>query len=174
MSRPARDHHVSTPTPTSADTGSSGYQIRRNEPADEGAVVVPRALASTTFAALVLYLRDRVQAGGGALTPDARALLRDLHRAAEGTEPGAAIEHSSDNGTAPPPPDSVATAMEVSVGEAAALLGCTAEYVRRLARDGAFTARRIGARTWAIDRASLDAYRHGETQHDRRPHNTHP
>ncbi|MFD4975621.1 hypothetical protein [Streptomyces sp. NPDC058424] len=71
MSRPARDHHVSTPTATSADVASSGYQIRRNEPTDEGAVVVPRALASTTFAALVLYLRDRAQAGGGALTPDA-------------------------------------------------------------------------------------------------------
>ncbi|MER5401662.1 helix-turn-helix domain-containing protein [Streptomyces sp. NPDC002599] len=153
---------MSTPVPTSGDADSSGYQIRRNAPAEEGAVVVPRALASTTFAALVLYLRDRAQAGGGVLTPDARALLRDLHRAAGGTETDAVIEPSSDKGTMSHSAATVATTgAEVSVSEAAALLGCTPEYVRRLARTGALTARRIGARPWAINRASLDTYRHG-------------
>ncbi|WP_457460067.1 helix-turn-helix domain-containing protein [Streptomyces sp. TE5632] len=153
---------MSTPTVTSNDTPAAGYQIRRKEPDDEAFVIVPGALASTTFAALVLYLRDRVQAGGGALTPDARALLRDLHRAAEGAD-GPVFERGSDNGTASPATANVTTGTDVSVQEAAALLGCTAGYVRRLARHGAFQARRIGARTWAIDRASLDTYRHGGT-----------
>lgn len=159
MSSRASDHPVSTPTTTSHNADSSGYQIRRNPP-DDGSVIVPCALASTTFAALVLYLRDRVQTGGGALTPDARALLRDLHRAAEGTEDAATIEHSSDNDTAPSP---TATVTEVSVGEAAAVLGCSAGYVRRLARTGTIRAHRIGARAWAIDRTALDTYRHGRT-----------
>ncbi|MFH8471975.1 helix-turn-helix domain-containing protein [Streptomyces sp. NPDC018000] len=149
---------MSTPLVTRNDAPVSGYQIRRNDPA-EGVVVVPRALTSTTFAALVLYLRDRVQAGGGALTPDARALLRDLHRAAEGAEADT-IEHSSDIGTVPPPPGTVNT---VSVAEAAAALECRPEYVRRLARRGDLTAHRLGRRAWAIDRASLDHYRHGRT-----------
>ncbi|MFF3897920.1 helix-turn-helix domain-containing protein [Streptomyces sp. NPDC001812] len=159
MTSRASDHHVSTPTVTSNDTPTAGYQIRRNGPDDEGAaVVVPASLAPTVFNAVVLYLGDRVRTGGGALTPDARTLLRDLHRAAE----GARTELSSDNGTPPPPTATVATGSEVSVMEAAALLGCTPEYARRLARAGAFQARRIGARTWAIDRTSLDTYRHGE------------
>ncbi|MFI1422745.1 helix-turn-helix domain-containing protein [Streptomyces sp. NPDC020731] len=125
-----------------------------SRPVNEGAVIVPRTLAPTVFNAVVLYLGDRVRTGGGALTPDARALLRDLHRAA-------VIDHSSDNGTVPPATATVAPVTEVSVSEAAALLGCTAGYVRRLARYGTLTARRIGTRTWAIDRASLDTFRHG-------------
>ncbi|MGW9031010.1 excisionase family DNA-binding protein [Streptomyces sp. NPDC055722] len=49
----------------------------------------------------------------------------------------------------------------LSVDEAAAVLGCSAGYVRRLARAGTIRARRIGARAWAIDRTALDHYRHG-------------
>ncbi|MEU2596971.1 helix-turn-helix domain-containing protein [Streptomyces hirsutus] len=158
MTGRARDHRVSTPIVTSDDTSAAGYQIRSNDPGDEGHVVVPRALAPTVFNAVVLYLDNRVRSSRGAITPDARALLRELHRAAEG-----APEHSSDNGTPSPSIATVATGSEVSVMEAAALLGCTPDYARRLARSGAFQARRIGARTWAIDRTSLDTYRHGGT-----------
>ncbi|MFD7064396.1 helix-turn-helix domain-containing protein [Streptomyces sp. NPDC059906] len=51
----------------------------------------------------------------------------------------------------------------VPVDEAATLLGRSPRTVRRLAAAGTIPAHRIGARTWAIDRASLDTYRHGET-----------
>ncbi|MEU3730294.1 helix-turn-helix domain-containing protein [Streptomyces sp. NPDC033538] len=49
----------------------------------------------------------------------------------------------------------------VSVAEAAALLDRSPRTVRHLAANGTIPAHRIGARTWAIDRASLDTYRHG-------------
>ncbi|MFC9050061.1 helix-turn-helix domain-containing protein [Streptomyces anthocyanicus] len=51
----------------------------------------------------------------------------------------------------------------VPVDEAATLLGCSPRTVQRRAADGTLPAHRIGARTWGIDRASLDTYRHGGT-----------
>ncbi|MFE0727062.1 helix-turn-helix domain-containing protein [Streptomyces antibioticus] len=165
MSSPARDHLVSTPTATSGNTAPTGYRIRRNTlaaaPLDlirpDGSVLIPAAVAREVLRALTRDLTARVRTDGGEVTPEVRRLLYALHVAAQSAD----IEHSSDIGTAPSPADTVATFTEVSVGEAAALLGCTTGYVRRLARAGAFTARRIGARTWAIDRAALDQYRHG-------------
>ncbi|MFF4347847.1 helix-turn-helix domain-containing protein [Streptomyces sp. NPDC001530] len=167
MSSPGRDHGVSTPTPSRGNADSSGYQIRRNRPDEppldlvrpDGSVVIPSAVAGDVLRALVRDLTARVRADGGEIGPGVRQLLYALHTAAQRID----IEHSSDNGTAPPPTGNVSTGTEVSVPEAAALLGCTPEYVRRLARTGAITARRIGARTWAIDRAALDNYRHGRT-----------
>jgi excisionase family DNA binding protein len=163
---------VSTPVPTSDDADSSGYQIHRNQPDEppldlvrpDGSVVIPSAVAGDVLRALVRDLTARVRADGGEIGPGVRRLLYALHTAAQHAEHRATtatgIERSSDSGTAPPAP---ATVTEVSVNEAAALLGCSPEYVRRLVRTGAFTARRIGARIWAIDRATLDNYRHGRT-----------
>lgn len=167
MSSPGHDDGVSTPNATSTDTPASGYQIRRNRPDEppldlvrpDGSVVIPSAVAGDVLRALVRDLTARVRADGGEIGPGVRRLLYALHTAAQRAD----IEHGSDNGTAPPPSDNVSTGTEVSVPEAAALLGCTPEYVRRLARTGAITARRIGTRTWAIDRAALDNYRHGST-----------
>jgi excisionase family DNA binding protein len=86
-------------------------------------------------------------------------VLYALHEAAQHpTTP--TVERSSDIGTSPGP---AATVEEVTVDEAAALLGCTPGYVRRLARAGTLAGRRHGARTWALDRAALDAYRHRST-----------
>ncbi|MFE4409077.1 helix-turn-helix domain-containing protein [Streptomyces sp. NPDC056821] len=173
MSRPARDHHVSTATATSTDVASSGYQIRRirhAEPAldlvrPDGSVVIPPAVAGDVLRALVRDLTARVRADGGEVTPGIRRLLYALHMAAQRAEQQAdedraapRVEHQSDSGTAPTASATVGT---VSVAEAAAALECRPEYVRRLARRGDLAAHRLGRRAWAIDRTSLDHYRHG-------------
>ncbi|MEV0912698.1 helix-turn-helix domain-containing protein [Streptomyces sp. NPDC049967] len=162
-----------TRTVTSNDTPTAGYQIRRNSGVeapldvvrDDGSVVIPAAVAGDVLRALVRDMTERVRADGGEVPAGVRRLLYALHAAAQRAEQhvekhraAPLIEHSSDNGTAPPP---TATVAYVSVGEAAALLGCSTEYVRRLARTGIVRARRIGARAWAVDPAALDDYRHG-------------
>ncbi|MGW7457156.1 helix-turn-helix domain-containing protein [Streptomyces sp. NPDC054797] len=161
MSSPNSDHHVSTPHLTSSDPPSTGYQIRRKyNPGqsldltlDDGSVIIPSAIAGDVLRALVRDVTARVRADGGEVGSGVRRLLYALHGAAQRAE----FEHGSDIGTAPPSP---ATVVEVSVDEAAVLLECTPEYVRRLARLGTLTARRLGARVWAIDRTALDHYRH--------------
>ncbi|MFC8715803.1 helix-turn-helix domain-containing protein [Kitasatospora sp. NPDC057198] len=56
--------------------------------------------------------------------------------------------------------------MELTAPEAAELLACSPEYVRRLARTGRLVGRRAGW-AWLINRDSLDTYRHGA-------HHAHP
>ncbi|MFI1726900.1 helix-turn-helix domain-containing protein [Streptomyces sp. NPDC020489] len=120
--------------------------------AEDGAVVVPRSLASTTFAALVLYLTDRVRADGGALSPDARALLHALNHAAQ--------QPSSASDTPTPAPATVVTSRVLGVAEAADVLGCNRSYVRRLCLAGRIPATRNRG-GWVIEAAALDDYRHG-------------
>ncbi|WP_367648567.1 helix-turn-helix domain-containing protein [Streptomyces sp. NRRL S-98] len=129
----------------------------------DGSVIVPARLAATTFAALVLYLSSQSRANGGALSPDARGLLRALHAAAE--------TPSTASGT--PTPDSRTVDHEghghvLGAAEAAGRLECTASYVRRLCRTGALPARRLSG-GWVIETAALDRYRHGEETQDDRP-----
>ncbi|WP_420708284.1 helix-turn-helix domain-containing protein [Streptomyces sp. HGB0020] len=51
------------------------------------------------------------------------------------------------------------------MGEAAALLGCSPEYVRRLARTGHLRAHRVGEHgPWLTTPADLDAYRYGRQE----------
>jgi excisionase family DNA binding protein len=122
-------------------------------------VLIPPEVAGDVLRALVRDLTARVRADGGEVGPRVRRVLYALHEAAQHpTTP--TVERSSDIGTSPGP---AATVEEVTVDEAAALLGCTPGYVRRLARAGTLAGRRHGARTWALDRAALDAYRHRST-----------
>lgn len=170
MSSPSRTRAVHRPHLTSNDEATSGYAIRRFRPVerplelDDGSVVVPAALAGDVLRTLMVGLTARVRADGGELGPDVRRLLYALHdaeqRAAEPFESDTAPIDSA-SGTVLAGADTVGSA--VSVQEAAALLGCSTGYVRRLARTGTLAARRIGARAWAIDRATLDDYRHGGT-----------
>ncbi|MFJ6438674.1 helix-turn-helix domain-containing protein [Streptomyces sp. NPDC091416] len=60
----------------------------------------------------------------------------------------------------PGTPAAVPATVELTAYEAAALMGCSPEYVRRLARAGRVLARRAGP-AWLINTASLDAYRKG-------------
>ena len=101
---------------------------------------------------MVRDLNAQVRANGGEPSPAARRLLFALHTANVRAEeqPGFPAE------TAQLPSGSV----EIGTGEAAALLGCTPQYVRRLARAGRIRARRCGP-AWLINTASLNAYRHG-------------
>ncbi|QQM42817.1 helix-turn-helix domain-containing protein [Streptomyces liliifuscus] len=116
----------------------------------EGMVVVPRSLAAVVFSAVVLHLSDRTRADGGAITPEARTLLRDLHQAASGAV----------SGTSTPAPATVDTARVMGVAEAADVLGCNPRYVRRLCHAGRIPAQRIPG-GWVIERTALDDYRHG-------------
>lgn len=131
----------------------------------DGSVVVPASVAGEVLRALVRDLTARVRADGGEVSPGVRRLLHALHTADQRPDP-AASGPSSDPGTTQPAWANV----EITAGEAAALLGCSAEYVRRLARTGRFQARRIGA-VWLINSADLDRYRHNpqETRHAAHP-----
>lgn len=102
---------------------------------------------------LVRDLDAQARANGGHPSPAARRLLFALHEAAvrdDEERPGFGAET----------PTTRHGSVEIGAGEAAVLLGCTPQYVRRLARSGRITARRCGP-VWLINSASLDAYRHG-------------
>lgn len=110
-------------------------------------VPVPAELAGEVLRLITLGLTERVRRDGGTVSPQARALLRALHRADQGVEQaGSAI------GTATAVPATV----EVSVGDVAADMGASREYVRRLCRAGVLPGRRVG-RLWliTIDRERL-------------------
>lgn len=47
----------------------------------------------------------------------------------------------------------------LSVAEAARLIGRSESSVRRMCASGRLPARRVGARSWLVPRASVDAYR---------------
>ena len=122
----------------------------------DGSVLVPVALAGPVRRILVRDLAQHIRADGGAPTARVRELLYLLGRA----------EHlldltGSDDGT----PPAVSPTVEISTDHAAQLLGCSAEYVRRLCRSGRLAGRRIG-RAWLIDQVSFDSYRHGGHPHD--------
>lgn len=125
----------------------------------DGSVVIPARLASTVFAATTLYLSARTRTAGGALTPEARELLRALHVAAQ--------ELSSASAT--PPADSRTVDHErhghvLGVAEAAGVLGCHPSYVRRLCHTGVLPAQRLSG-GWVVDANALDDYRHGSRAH---------
>ncbi|WP_371588272.1 helix-turn-helix domain-containing protein [Streptomyces virginiae] len=119
----------------------------------DGSVVIPAAAAHEVLRALVRDLTARARADGGEVSPGARRLLYALHEAANRAE----REASSAAGTPTPGSGTV----ELTAEQAALLLGCSTEYVRRLARTGRVLARRAGP-AWLIDPASLDAYRKGQ------------
>ncbi|MEU1117811.1 MULTISPECIES: helix-turn-helix domain-containing protein [unclassified Streptomyces] len=120
--------------------------------AEDGSVRVPARLANSVFAALVGHLAAQNRTSGGELSPEARALLHALHRAA--SAPGSA------SATPTPAHATVITSRVVGVAEAAELLGCNRSYVRRLCLVGRIPATRITG-GWVIERTALDDYRHG-------------
>jgi excisionase family DNA binding protein len=117
---------------------------------EDGSVVVPPALAGEVLRCLLRDLSARVRADGGELSAGVRGLLWGLHAAA------VEAEASSVPGTL----EAAAARVEIGISDAAQRLGCSPEYVRRLARRGRLSARRVG-RTWLVDAAALAA---GERQ----------
>lgn len=128
----------------------------------DGSVVVPARLASTVFAATTLYLSSRTRADGGALTPEARELLRALHAGAQGLGSESDTPHANsrsvEHGSGP----------VLGVAEAAGVLGCNPSYVRRLCHTGTLPAQRIRG-GWVIEAGALNDYRHGSPNGKPRP-----
>jgi excisionase family DNA binding protein len=129
----------------------------------DGSVLVPPEVAGSALHLLVIGLRERVRRDGGRITPELRRLLYALHDAASRHDEAEAkallddvrrlpMAYGVASGSAP--------ADYATVAEAAFSLGCSQGWVRSLARRGLLLASRVG-RAWLIDRASLDAYRHG-------------
>ncbi|GHA19688.1 helix-turn-helix domain-containing protein [Streptomyces echinoruber] len=83
-----------------------------------------------------------------------RRLLYALHTAAQRTD---AFDSTAATGSTPRPSGTV------SVAEAAALMGCSPRHVRALITDGRLSAKRVGARVWAVDADALDHYQHHNT-----------
>lgn len=120
----------------------------------DGSVLIPPDVAREILRPIVRDLAARVRADGVPLSPRTVAFLVALHNAD-------AHPASSAPGTTLAAPVTV----EMTARQAAALLACSSEFVRRLARSGRLKGHKAGP-VWLIDSASLDAYRHGEP-HDR-------
>ncbi|MDG4788094.1 helix-turn-helix domain-containing protein [Micromonospora sp. WMMD1102] len=122
----------------------------------DGSVIVPAHLAKPVRRFLVEVLREHIRSDGGAPSAAARELLFVLARA----------EHHHDQAAefATETPTPAGPKVEISTTEAAAVLGCSVQFVRRLCRSGGVSARRAGRRTWLVDVASLDHYRYGGTR----------
>ncbi|WP_435272202.1 helix-turn-helix domain-containing protein [Streptomyces parvulus] len=122
--------------------------------AEDGSVRVLQPLAGTVANAVSLFLGARQRADGGTLTPDARALLAALNRAA--TQPVSATK----------PAGGQPANVMLGMGDAAALLGCSPQYARRLAARGEIPgAQRVG-RIWLVPSNSLDAFHHERQEDD--------
>ncbi|MFJ4794145.1 helix-turn-helix domain-containing protein [Kitasatospora purpeofusca] len=115
----------------------------------DGTVLIPPDVARELLRPLVVGLAARCRADGTNLSPRTVRLLHALHNSAE-------HQPCSATGTS----DAVPASVELTAPEAAELLACSPEYVRRLVRAGRIVGRRAGP-AWLIDPASLDAYRHG-------------
>ncbi|MFI6331906.1 helix-turn-helix domain-containing protein [Micromonospora chersina] len=117
---------------------------------------MPAHLAGAVRRILVRDLAQHVRADGGAPTAGVRALLYALARA----------EHDHDQAAdrfATETTEAAGPMVEISTDDAAALLECSPQHVRRLCRSGGVSARRAGRRAWLIDAADLDRYRHRRT-----------
>ncbi|MGW2584529.1 helix-turn-helix domain-containing protein [Streptomyces virginiae] len=119
---------------------------------EDGSATVPPGLAATTFYALWRHLEDQIRTNGGALTPEARALLRALHESAQSPalRPATSSEGSviGDGGT-------------LGASEVARALGCSRRWASYLLGSGRLRAWRVG-RTWVTTQRDLDRYRFGE------------
>ncbi|MEV7054111.1 helix-turn-helix domain-containing protein [Streptomyces microflavus] len=115
---------------------------------DDGAVVIPAALASPVLRVLLRDVGARLQSDQGAVPLPVTGLFWALALAAERAE----AEVSSASGTPAERPVSV----EISTAAAARELGCSEGYVRRLARAGRLRGRKVGS-VWLVAEAAIVA-----------------
>lgn len=126
-----------------SDQGSNGLASLRQP---DGSVVIPPHLAGPVLRLLVLALAEQVRRDGGETSAAVRAILWGLH--------DAATQHDARTGFDDETPARTAATIEMDTADAAQVLGCSRQYVRRLAASGRLTARRAG-RTWLVDPHSL-------------------
>jgi excisionase family DNA binding protein len=112
-------------------------------PAPPAQLTIPPELARPLARIFVLGLAELARRDGSPpLVPGLAAFLAALDRSASGTVPGMLDAHGN----------------WVGASEAAAVIGCSPRYVRRLAGSGRLIARRSG-RDWLIDPQSAQDYR---------------
>jgi len=127
---------------------------------DATGVPVPAHLAGPVRDLLVAGLWDLAKTNGGTVNPELRRLVVDLHQADQQRHQAPTVA-TPPTGAGTGTHDGQALTVEVSTRDAAHAMGCSVEYVRRLARSGRLTARRAGRRTWLITirKDTLDADR---------------
>ncbi|WP_046503103.1 helix-turn-helix domain-containing protein [Streptomyces odonnellii] len=130
-------------------------------PSPDGTVVlaVPHRHARELERILSIGLLAVYRADGGRPSPAAERLLRDLHAAARRPAPAPTADVGSEG---PPAPR-----VELTVDEAAAVMGCRPRWIRTLLGSGRLRGRRVNARLWLIDADSFDEFRHGRSDHVR-------
>lgn len=122
-------------------------------PTAAGGVAVPAPLARPLLRLLMRALTREVREDGGTLPPGIGAFLRDLQAVDE--------PPMADVGPPEPPAGSVDPVM-ATVTQVAEDTGYSPRHLRRLAAAGRIRGRRLHARGWLIDPASLkDYYRQG-------------
>lgn len=100
------------------------------------------------------------QRDGGRPSPVTARILQQLHTAA--TRPGFPDETPS---AQPATVDHGFASRAVPMVEVAAVLGCSVQYARHLARTGRLRAHRVGEHgPWLTTPADLDAYRYGRQE----------
>lgn len=119
----------------------------------DGSVLIPPQIAAEVLRTLVVGATAQARNSGGVIGPGARRLLHQLYEAAQ----QAADRPTADEGSTPPRSASV----EITVREAAALMGCRPRWIRTLLESERLQGRRVNARLWLVDRDSLDTYRTG-------------
>ncbi|KDN75237.1 hypothetical protein DF19_25120 [Streptomyces olindensis] len=122
---------------------------------------LPRTDARQLERLLALGLLAEARTSGARPSAQAERLLRQLHNAAR-THPSFVPETPTD---APATVDHGFASRAVSIEEVAAVLGCSVQYARRLARTGRLRAQRVGEHgPWLTTPAALDAYRYGRQE----------
>lgn len=116
-------------------------------------VPVPAALARPLLRVLMRALTREAREDGGTIPEGIGEFLRALQTA---TAPPA----MADVGPSPNAPASVETVL-LTVAQAAEETGYSPRHLRRLAATGRVRARRLHARGWLVDPASLKDYRQG-------------
>jgi excisionase family DNA binding protein len=123
-------------------------------------VTVPDPVAGELLRLLLLGLRVKADRTGAVATAELVGLLHALHAAERRHTYGHPAPTAAIGSTPPAAP--ILGEQEMTVSDAAEVMGCSATWVRVLVRSGRLTARRAGRRTWLVDRRSLDAYRYGK------------
>ncbi|MFI0134748.1 helix-turn-helix domain-containing protein [Streptomyces luteogriseus] len=117
----------------------------------DGSVVIPPELAAEVLRTLVVGATQQARTDGGVIGPAARRLLHQLYEAAQHAHARDRADvgsHTADHPT-----------VEITVAEAALLMGCRPRWIRTLLESGRLRGRRVNSRLWLVDRASLDHYR---------------
>lgn len=121
----------------------------------DGGVTLPPEWVHAALTGLVAGAAGLSRRDASPVAPvvhDMLAVLAEADRRVREEPPAFASESHEE-------PAATLSGMTISVGEAAAQLECSPQYVRLLLRSGQVDGRRAG-RPWLVDAASLEDFRH--------------